>query len=76
MEIRIGSTADRSNVNARIMQKCLILFSILIALLIFVSLTGNNEANIEQNTVIVNNDSIDGLLKGDIKEIDKILVNK
>ena len=58
------------------MQKCLILFSILIALLIFVSLTGNNEANIEQNTVIVNNDSIDGLLKGDIKEIDKILVNK
>lgn len=58
------------------MQKCLILFSILIALLIFASLTSNNEVNIEQNTVIVNNDSIDGLLKEDVKEIDKILANK
>lgn len=58
------------------MQKCLVLFSILIALLIFASLTGNNEAKMEPNTVIIDNDSIDGILKEDIKEIDKILANK
>lgn len=58
------------------MQKCLILFSILIALLIFASVTGNNEAMEERKTVIVDNDSIDGLLKKDVKVIDKILANK
>ena len=58
------------------MQKCLILFSILIALLIFASVTGNNEAMEERKTVIVDNDSIDGLLKKDEKVIDKILANK
>ncbi|MET7028919.1 hypothetical protein [Sediminicola luteus] len=58
------------------MQKCLILFSILIALLIFASVTGNNEAMEERTTVIVDNDSIDGLLKKDVKVIDKILANK
>lgn len=58
------------------MQKCLILFSIVIALLIFASLTGNNDVKLERNTVIVDKDSIDVLLKEDVKEIDKILANK
>lgn len=46
------------------------------ALLIFASVTGNNEAIEERKTVIVDNDSIDGLLKKDVKVIDKILANK
>ncbi len=58
------------------MKKCLILFSILIALLTYVSLTGGNEVYEERQTVVVNNDSIDGLLGKDVKVIDKILANK
>ncbi len=58
------------------MKKCLILFSILIALLTYVSLTGGNEVYVERQTVIVDNDSIDGLLGKDVKVIDKILANK
>ncbi|WP_156036453.1 hypothetical protein [Sediminicola sp. YIK13] len=58
------------------MQKCLILFSILIVLLIFASVTDNNEVMEERKTVIVDNDSIDGLLKKDVKGIDIILANK
>lgn len=58
------------------MQKCLILFSILLVMLIVASVTDNNEVMEEHKTIIVDNDSIDGLLKKDIKGIDKILANK
>ena len=58
------------------MQKCLILFSILIALLFFAAMTGNGEAVEEPGMVIIDNDSIDDIISEDVNAMDKIIANK
>lgn len=57
------------------MRKCLILFSILIIVLIFASLTGFNEEKVESHSVMSSKNKIEDSLKGNVKEIDEILVN-
>ncbi|MFT4830616.1 MAG: hypothetical protein ACI815_000252 [Psychroserpens sp.] len=50
------------------MQKCLILFSILVAILIFASLTADNNVLEKPQTVNVDNRGMDDLLKKDIED--------
>ncbi|MEB8328098.1 hypothetical protein OO009_01925 [Flavobacteriaceae bacterium KMM 6897] len=58
------------------MQKCLILFSILVAVLIFASLTADNEVLKKNQTVNMDNMGVDDILKKDIEDTDKSLANK
>jgi hypothetical protein len=56
------------------MQKCLILFSILVVLLIAASLTGINEEKVDSPSVMIKDNNIEDSSRENVKEIDKILV--